>query len=316
MNAIRNYLNELYRTAIAGWNRFWFQPSHLETVCLLRVLAGLMLLYTHFVWTFDLSGFFGSRGRVSGEFANAFHQSNSFGTNFGWSFLFGLDGSTLWVVHVICLVILLAFTLGFLTRITSVLAFLITVSYANRAVGALFGLDQINGMLAMYLMLAPCGQRYSLDAFLSRGKKVGPEVSVMANLSTRLIQVHLCMIYFFAAIGKLLGATWWEGSALWLAFANYEYQTIDMTWLASFPLVINALSQFTVIWELTYSVLVWNRLTRPIIIALAVPLHLGIAFCMGMITFGLVMLIANMAFFPPTLTRNLVHQIIPTNMRR
>ena len=36
---------------------------------------------------------------------------------------------------------------------------------------------------------------------------------------------------------------------------------------------------------------------------LAVPLHLGIAICMGMMTFGLVMLIANLAFVPPRFVR-------------
>ena len=34
---------------------------------------------------------------------------------------------------------------------------------------------------------------------------------------------------------------------------------------------------------------------------LAVPLHLGIALAMGMMTFGLVMLIANLAFVSPSI---------------
>jgi hypothetical protein len=42
-------------------------------------------------------------------------------------------------------------------------------------------------------------------------------------------------------------------------------------------------------------------------LALAVPLHLGIAVCMGMITFGLVMLIANLAFVSPSLIRTLLN---------
>ena len=38
--------------------------------------------------------------------------------------------------------------------------------------------------------------------------------------------------------------------------------------------------------------------TRPVMLLLAIPLHLGIAFCMGMVTFGVVMLIANLSFVP------------------
>ena len=133
---------------------------------------------------------------------------------------------------------------------------------------------------------------------------VAPTVS--ANVATRLLQLHLCIVYLFGGIGKMRGELWWDGSALWYALANYEYQSLDMTWLAAWPLVINFLSQLTIVWECSYCVLVWPRLTRPIVIALAVPLHLGIALCMGMITFGLVMLIGNLAFVSPDLVRAVI----------
>jgi hypothetical protein len=40
-------------------------------------------------------------------------------------------------------------------------------------------------------------------------------------------------------------------------------------------------------------------------------MHLGIAFCMGMITFGLVMLIGNLAFVAPWLVRSVVERRDP-----
>ena len=308
MNLIKNYFVELYQTSIGGWKRFWFTPGAHETLCLIRILAGLMLVYTHFVWTLDLEGFFGANGRISDDFVRAFHESSQNATiNGAWTYLYGLDGATLWTVHILALVILVLFAAGFCTRVTSILSFLITVSYANRAAGTLYGLDQINAMLSMYLMLGPCANCYSVDACLARRKgKPKPDQSIMGNISIRLMQVHLCVIYFFAGIGKLLGGTWWEGTALWGAFANYEYQTIDMLWLAGYPIIINILSQFTVFWEMTYPVFVWPRLTRPIVVSLSIPLHLGIAFCMGMITFGLIMIVANAAFLSPDLVRGVV----------
>ena len=59
-----------------------------------------------------------------------------------------------------------------------------------------------------------------------------------ANFALRLIQVHMCIIYFFAGISKLQGAPWWNGEAMWLAFGNLEYQSADMTWLAWHPWVV------------------------------------------------------------------------------
>ena len=56
----------------------------------------------------------------------------------------------------------------------------------------------------------------------------------------------MCVIYFFAGARKLSGTTWWDGTAMWLSLANYEYQTIDMTWLAYWPLTVAFLTNLTV----------------------------------------------------------------------
>jgi hypothetical protein len=80
---------------------------------------------------------------------------------------------------------------------------------------------------------------------------------------------------------------------------------MDMTWLAGWPILISLLTHVTVWWELSYCVLVWPRLTRPLMLALAIPIHLGIAMFLGMMTFGLAMLIANLAFVSPWLVRRL-----------
>ena len=68
----------------------------------------------------------------------------------------------------------------------------------------------------------------------------------------------------------------------------------------------NILTHATVYWELSYCALVWPRLTRPLVIAMAVAVHLGIALFLGMMTFGLVMIIANVAFVSPALVRRIL----------
>lgn len=314
MNAFTDYFRQLWRASIGGWNRFWFQAVDPATLGLIRLLGGSMILYTHCVWSLSLMRFFGPHARIGSDIARQLNDSS-----FAWSYLFWIRSpALLWIVHILALVVLLMFAAGLFTRITSVLAFAITVSYIHRVPGALFGLDQINGLLALYLMIGPAGAAYSLDNVLARrgwlnflprwlrGGAGGQEESVTANISIRLIQLHMCIIYLFAGLAKLQGETWWDGTAMWLAFANYEYQSLDMTWLASHPYILNFLTHLTVAWECSYIVLVWPRLTRPLVIALAIPLHLGIALCMGMITFGLVMLIANLAFVSPPLVRAVV----------
>jgi hypothetical protein len=310
MSLVRAYLGELRREAVAGWNRFWFTPADPATLALIRILAGAMLLYTHLVWTLGLVDFFGPDSWVSAE-AAAFAHGRADETSFVWSYFWLLRSpAALWTAHIAALAVFALLTLGLFSRVTSVLAYVNAVSYVNRVPGALFGLDQINCMLAMYLMIGPSGAAWSLDRLLAArkaGRRLPPaEPSTSANLAIRLIQLQMCVIYFFAGLGKLHGETWWSGEALWYSLANLEYQSLDMTWLAAWPLTMAVITQVTVYWELSFCVLVWPRLLRPLVLTLAVPLHLGIAFCMGMVTFGLVMLIGCLAFVPPWLLRRVL----------
>ncbi len=86
---------------------------------------------------------------------------------------------------------------------------------------------------------------------------------------------------------------------MWYAVGNYEYQSIDTTWIVNYPRIFTAMTHLTLFWEVFYCALVWPRLTRPIAVGLAVVVHAGIAMFLGMITFGTMMIAANMVFVEP-----------------
>ncbi|MCE9546466.1 MAG: HTTM domain-containing protein [Planctomycetia bacterium] len=267
-----------------------------------------MLFYMHLVWTLDLTAFFGPQPWLSVEALQKVHLAE--GSNWAWSHLQLIQAPwAVWIVHLAALTVFLMFALGLFSRTTAVLSYLLAVSYLNRISLAEFGLDRITVMLAMYVMLGPCGARYSLDRWWRRRRGLPVDdvpPSTAANIAIRLIQVHLCVIYFFAGTRKLMGGSWWDGSAMWLSVANLEYQTLDLTWMARWPLLVTFLTHLTVWFELGYAALIWPRLTRPIMLMLAVLTHLGIALALGMPTFGLAMLIANGAFLSPGLVRGLL----------
>ena len=313
-SGIRGYIADAWE----AWNEFWFTPTNPSTLSAIRVFAGAMLFYTHLVWTFDLQGFFGPNGWLPSQLMFDVHQHMNGGPDAAaranWSYFYHISSPTvLWIVHVAALFVFFFLFIGFFSRTMAVLAYLIAVSYANRITpGAYFGLDKINCLLAMYLMLGPCGARYSFDRIwrLRRGAPRDVPPSVGANLAIRLIQVHMCIIYLFSGLGKLQGDSWWNGYAVWISSANLEYQfLVDMTWLANHPYLVNFLTHATVFWELTYCALVWPRLTRPWVLLVAVLVHLGIAVAYGMPTFGLVMLIGNLAFLSPDTVRRWVDPV-------
>lgn len=300
MNSLRPAGTNWCSEVVTGWNRFWFTPSAPHTLALMRILAGAMLLYTHLVWAKDLIAFLGPKSWIPRAASIELHQGT-----FAWSHLWLIDSpGLLWAQHVVVLIVMAMFMVGLFTRVTSVLACLLTISYCHRLEGALFGLDQVNAMLAMYLMIGPCGAVYSVDRWIAKRKAGGqlprPPATTSCSVATRLIQIHMCIIYLFGGISKMRGEMWWDGTAVWYAVSNLEYQSIDMTWLVRYPWLIALLSHITVFWETFYCFLVWPRATRPITLAVAVCVHGGIALFLGMITFGTAMIIGNMAFLPPS----------------
>jgi hypothetical protein len=213
-----------------------------------------------------------------------------------WSGYFAAPGPNgIRVIAGLTLVAAILLTIGLATPLAAVTALVGFLCAANRAPLNTFGLDDTLGMLLIPLAIGPAGARLSVDRLLGAG---GGVPSVAANIALRLIQVHLCVVYFFSGCGKMLGPSWWEGTALWGAAANVQYRTLDLTWLARRPLVTNALTLGTLFWEVSYPAVIWPRLTRRLWIAMAVAVHLGIGLAMGMMEFGLAMITANLAFVP------------------
>ena len=302
--------NTLVSRVISRWDRFWFAPSEPFTLGIMRMNAGAIIFYTHLVWTFELQSFFSNDQLLPLEHNRLINDSV-----FAWSHFHWVESAAgLWALHFVALTAMMFFCLGLFTRWAGVLTALFTISYANRAVGAAFGLDQINAMLAVYLAIAPSGKYLSLDSLLSsRWNNRSPlplsnNQQILTNFVTRLMQIHLSIIYLFAGCGKLLGSSWWRGEAIWGAMANAEYQTVDLTGLAHFPYIINLITHLTLAWEVSYVILVWPRWSRPLIIGMAIAIHLGIGLTMGMVEFGLIMVTANLVFVPPAAMRTAIAQ--------
>jgi uncharacterized membrane protein YphA (DoxX/SURF4 family) len=283
-----------------AWTGFWFTPLDPLSLGVCRALVGAMMLYSHLVWGLNLEGFFGPDGWQSQEAMQSFFADD-------WlpSLWWYVPQEHLRAVHLLCVVPVAMFALGMLTPVSSVLALVVTISNSNRAPLANYGMDQFLVMLSLYLTIGGSGARFSVDAWWRRkadrnsSQPHQPVATARARLATRLIQVHYCVIYFFAGMSKLQGDAWWTGDAVWMAFANLEYQAIDMTWLARYPWITQIATHGTVLWELSFPFVVWNRSLRPFVLAGGIAMHAGIGLFMGMITFGLIAIFGYLAFVPP-----------------
>ena len=326
---LASYLGELAATLGRGWNTFFFRPADPTALGLIRIVIGGLAFWSLLVLGLDLHDFFGTKGWAGPALIwESLRQRQPF----AWSFWFLVPDNLLRPAWLISLVILGLFTVGLASRVTAVLAWVIVVSTVRRVPIALFGFDQIVSTLILYLAATfSSGQAISLDRFLRRwrsaraaawqprppgsmaGRRVtsdepgGSAPSVTANLALRLIQLHLAFIYAMAGLAKIQGPSWWTGMALWGTMTAGEFVTRDFTPLADWPLVINGLTHASLALELLYPILIWTRTFRPLLLAGAVLLHLGIAWVApGLTEFGLAMIAANLAFVSGSWLRSLV----------
>ena len=121
----------------------------------------------------------------------------------------------------------------------------------------------------------------------------------MTTIATRLIQVHLALWVAMMGFSKLGGDVWWLGTGVWWLVSRPESRLVDLTWLARMPLLLNAWTHAIVLFELSFPILVWIPLARPLMLALGTVVWGSIALLTGDIPFALMMCVASMAFLSP-----------------
>src|SRR3954447_25319063 len=84
LNPVVRHVVSLARSLGEGWDAFWFTPADPTLLGLIRVLTGLMLLYTHAVWGLALREFYGPSAWLDERLIRAIQQE-SYACSFWWA---------------------------------------------------------------------------------------------------------------------------------------------------------------------------------------------------------------------------------------
>jgi hypothetical protein len=339
-------LTAILRAAARGWDRFWFTPRDPTGLGLIRICVGIILLYVHFAYCFGLVRDYVGKDAWLNDGVNhngvlhwmryelpAAAPANDWSDNvidlgkggFIWSIYFHVqDPLWIWVIHISVLVAMFLFTIGFCTRVTGVLTWLGVITYIHRTPALLFGMDTMTNLAALYLMVSPCGAALSVDRWLAlrrERRKHGPgwvppppEPLVSATFASRLIQINFCIIYFASGTSKLLGTSWWNGTAPNMVLLNWNFAPFSV---GLYSQALTSLARTRWLWEIFMSVgvvftlfvelglpfLVWNRRLRWFMVCGSILLHTAIGLFMNLVTFSLVMICMVLAFLPPEAIR-------------
>lgn len=139
-----------------------------------------------------------------------------------------------------------------------------------------------------------------INILLCSTYKVNPinQKSIFSFL-IRFLQIHLCIVYFYAGIGKLLGTNWLDGNALWYVINGFMSNSIIniMTPLVEFPLFFKVICWGTILLEIFYPILIFLKRIRKITLYCVLLMHLSIGVFMEFYTFGIIMIIINIIAF-------------------
>jgi Vitamin K-dependent gamma-carboxylase len=201
----------------------------------------------------------------------------------GWICLFGAGCSLL---------------LGLFCRVSAILAWFLHLCAAKSGGFVSYGVDNFMTIALFYLMLSPLPDRYSLDWRLRKSGSKDPQ---LLGFWRRVLQLHLCLIYFFSGLTKCLGRGWWDGSNVWRALIRPPFGVIDPEILVRWKYVFPIAGVFICLLETAYPLFIWSRSTRKIWLICICAMHAGIGLAMGMYLFALIMIILNVAAFGPGL---------------
>jgi predicted DCC family thiol-disulfide oxidoreductase YuxK len=286
------------------WWQIWFQPSATAPLELARIGIGAALFCHYALATPYLSDFWGDTGwmprkLLAEEYDSPLIQSLLFYFTASWQLV---------AFFSLFLACCLALLLGWRTRYVKWIVLIGQISFDHRNPIFFYGVDKILAGLLLILCLAPIGRALSLDRVreIRAAKRADLTATVplfrseWTGACIRLMQIQMAVLFFYSAISKTGGEDWRGGDAVWTVFTTDEhYQPLVLSVLASQYWLVNVATYGTVFIEIAYTFLIWQRLTRPWLLAGALFLHSQFAVLMGLFYFSFVMMMGHMSFVRP-----------------
>jgi len=207
----------------------------------------------------------------------------------------GLNESTVLVAVLFCLLISAACLIaGFLCRPAAIIAWFLHLACVTSTELMSYGADIFTTIGLFYLMLSPLPDRASLDVKI---RKAHPSDARRLGFFQRILQLHLCFIYFFSGLDKALGTGWWNGASIWRALTRPPFDIFPAASVAHWSKLFTVAGISVFLLEMAYPIFIWPIKTRRVWFLSVISMHLSIALLMGMYLFGLIMIVLNTAAF-------------------
>jgi hypothetical protein len=190
---------------------------------------------------------------------------------------------------------LVALMIGFCTRLSALLTLIMYKAiYAGTYI---YGVDGFVITSLFYLVISPAGYFHSIDnlIFKRRSRK-----NLNVTLFKRLLQINVCLVYFFSGISKATGVTWWNGEAMWKSLNLWSANNLfgaDYTFLAENSYLLVIMGWGVLVLEICYPLFISISKTRKICLYSTLAMHMGIGLLLDLYFFAAFMMFWNITAF-------------------
>jgi uncharacterized membrane protein YphA (DoxX/SURF4 family) len=276
--------------------RSWTEPVPAERLAALRIgLAAVLLV--DLLWNYrpHLHDFFGRGSLGSPELFAWYGRA----PRWNWSLLRGVEDPHIFDVALTIWIGATTFLLlGAFPRLSAVVVWALSVSFANLNSWIDNAGDQIRSITLFYLMLAPSGATWSLDSWWRRWRRRRSGPVFIHPWPLRLLLLQMMVMYGCNGLYKLFGESWQEGHSLYyvlndITLARFSYVQLPVpVWLT------RLLTWAVLIWELSFPLLICLRWTRTPALLFGAAFHLGIFASMELGGFAPYALCLYLPFIP------------------
>jgi hypothetical protein len=275
---------------------FFFAEQSPTPIALFRIIYGVLVVATLLLLRPDWLAWYGAHAWVS---LPTMHELEP-GTRLNLFAIIPQNDAWIEALFWIFLASAICLTIGFLTRLNSIVVFLFLASIQQRNLFITHGGDTFLRIAGFFLMFAPAGAAFSVDRLIRiwRGKE-GDEVRPRRPWAQRMIQLELSLMYFVTFCWKVEGITWVQGTALYYVYNLDELQRFPVPSWFLHPLMLKFGSWFGLVLEFSLGVLIWVKELRYILLALGVMFHLFLEYSLNVPMFEWDVLSAYILFVDP-----------------
>ena len=200
-----------------------------------------------------------------------------------------------YLFYSIYILLIFLFLFGIGKRITPFLLFLSLGVIQTLSWFTLNGGDNILKFLVLYYVFIDSYDKFCL--LKSSNDDNNELTNFLSNLGGFSICIHICLVYFISAVHKIHADVWFNGVATYYILASERFQGTSLnTSLVQNGFFVTMSTYGTIIIELFFPFLIWNRNLKPFLILFAVSLHMGIAVFMMLYDFQ-ILFIMILGFF-------------------